>query len=1161
MANFISADDRTQLIELYLAMFNRAPDAASLDYWAGDLLAGKSIEVVADTMYAAAIENGTYTQADTVETFINKVYLNTLGRDATAEDISYWSINLEQDGWSEGEFVLAILEAAKLEGTEAEQAYLANRTAVADYFANNSAGLMGAEAVAAGVAIIAGSVTVASAAAGQTPEQALASAMLIHEGIQAGVVTLTVGEDKLVGTVSDDAFFAEVAQNALGEQTNELGTGDVIDGGAGTDALVAIVQQASALNQGPDSGIMPRTRDVEIVQFTALSDNDGIAANSDEVVINAKAMLGLDLVSSFHSDADLIVQNLTTLTDSGNYDEKRETSAITIRMDHSGNGNVVDAASDMVVLFDNDYLLGSTPDTTTLELRFVNAYSLAEDGLPVVGFTSVSFQVGDQQVQVELTDEIRALEGQAAYQAIADAIDAALNAQGIDNVSVSVLPVRDAVFTDDVGGYNQGTVAGTYSPILLTSVGADQRLDRGVTNTDNSTINANFLNTQLPLDPTEVPLVTATIELEKVGRGAEGGELVVGGMATDYANEWDYSASALEEGVEQFNITVFGDATQNSSLASLKSTNNTLQVVNVESFAGSEADLYIGNSNTAATADGASLKDVRLFNSTAFANDVILTQAVISAEATAKYFDLQDDATDVNGTDPAADNVDFEYNFGVGNDTLQINIDKSNLDRVGSTTREDFSFTANMGNGNDNVTVQIGNGFAAGARDAWYVNSTLNQNLAINAGAGDDTVTTVRSGTWQIDMGTGSDTVYSDNSGAEAVWVFNALPVAAAQELDNLTSSANNTFGSLFKADLTVTFRGIDSTIELGVEVDTDLELNQYIKAAINSDPVLSKLLVANDGPANTLVVTSLVDGAVVAGDLSVSFAAPVAADFSASDVQAYNNAYGTNVSADQLATQVAARAAALTYNPALANDDGTVATVFDGSNSTQISESTITVDLDGTDVIVLSTSALSEETIILEGTQDDEPLVILNFDATDDTIQYRSDAGLETTRVNGDQVEIWNAVDAVWVSVATVDFAAPAGGGDEPPPPPGPVQTEVTVADLQTYDASTGAFKYLLNYSTAGVKLANINGFGDDDTIEIVGAPATADLQLASSSADSIDFVYGLADFSNTWAITMGNLDTALVAEVVAAPDLVTQVGVLDAAWNVDGNVWLVGA
>ena len=76
---------------------------------------------------------------------------------------------------------------------------------------------------------------------------------------QPGVATqkFTVGQDDLVGTAGKDKFVANVVQNINGEQTNSLATGDSVDGGAGQDSLFATVQQASALNQGPASAIMP----------------------------------------------------------------------------------------------------------------------------------------------------------------------------------------------------------------------------------------------------------------------------------------------------------------------------------------------------------------------------------------------------------------------------------------------------------------------------------------------------------------------------------------------------------------------------------------------------------------------------------------------------------------------------------------------------------------------------------------------------------------------------------------------------------------------------------------------------------------------------------------------------------------------------------------
>lgn len=405
-------------------------------------------------------------------------------------------------------------------------------------------------------------------------------------------------------------------------------------------------------------------------------------------------------------------------------------------------------------------------------------------------------------------------------------------------------------------------------------------------------------------------------------------------MATDGKNEWDFSSSAtLEEGIEKFNITVSGDASQFSSLASLQSTNNTLQTVVVTSAAGSAADLIIGNHNTEGAITNA-LKDVRDFDSTAFANDVTLN-AHVSDEAVAKYMDLKDTAA------PAADNANFAYNFGTGADTLNLNISKANLAATGSTTREDFQLDINTSAGNDKVTVQIGDGVGVltvdndGVKtgDNWLINSDINRNLNIDTGTGNDTVKLNGAGAWDVTLGTGDDTVYSDNSGKKAVWVFNtadqeaeinpilvsnvteaenevetakdaldpAVPatvtaladaeaaLVAAQEaladgymalpinLDNLQSDNNDTH-ELYKGTVTVTFKDLASkaiTIE-GLSsnkyMTDDLHINQAIKKAINDDAVLSKLLVATDGPANTLVVTSLIDGTMESADLAVAF-------------------------------------------------------------------------------------------------------------------------------------------------------------------------------------------------------------------------------------------------------------------------------------------------
>ena len=92
------------------------------------------------------------------------------------------------------------------------------------------------------------------------------------------------------------------------------------------------------------------------------------------------------------------------------------------------------------------------------------------------------------------------------------------------------------------------------------------------------------------------------------------------------------------------------------------------------------------------------------------------------------------------------------------------------------------------------------------------------------------------------------------------------------RNLADLKSDVNNS-NNFFNSTVKVTFKGLDASVVVAGSgfKTTDLEINQAIKLAVNSDPVLSKLLLATDGPANTLVVTSLIDGTQTTANLAVT--------------------------------------------------------------------------------------------------------------------------------------------------------------------------------------------------------------------------------------------------------------------------------------------------
>src|SRR5690606_35259201 len=260
MADFITAEQRTELVKLYIAYFNRAPESDGLDFHSrallADINAGLSVDQAlqnrADAFFEAALiqsEFTGYTAGQTVEEFVAKVYSNVLlrpgeGGDAPpAAEIGYWVNELAAGNVTPRGLVVAFLDAQQVliaEGTteEVERAtkvkeIIEARIKVALEFAKPeiSGDLRGADAHDAGVAALAGVV-----------DDATADARIDELGglVNAGdTFTLTTGQDNPAATSGNDTFLGLVGTGAT------LTLGDLINGGAGTDTLKLFSDSAS----------------------------------------------------------------------------------------------------------------------------------------------------------------------------------------------------------------------------------------------------------------------------------------------------------------------------------------------------------------------------------------------------------------------------------------------------------------------------------------------------------------------------------------------------------------------------------------------------------------------------------------------------------------------------------------------------------------------------------------------------------------------------------------------------------------------------------------------------------------------------------------------------------------------------------------------------
>jgi hypothetical protein len=132
------------LEELYVAFFNRVPEADGLAYWIGQSRSGVSINQIADAFYSAALlypsQTG-YSSGMSHTDFVNTIYRNVLGRSdgGDPEGVAFWSGALADGTQTRGSLVTSVLASAHTFKGTATWGWVAdlldNKAAVAQHFA------------------------------------------------------------------------------------------------------------------------------------------------------------------------------------------------------------------------------------------------------------------------------------------------------------------------------------------------------------------------------------------------------------------------------------------------------------------------------------------------------------------------------------------------------------------------------------------------------------------------------------------------------------------------------------------------------------------------------------------------------------------------------------------------------------------------------------------------------------------------------------------------------------------------------------------------------------------------------------------------------------------------------------------------------------------
>ena len=727
--------------------------------------------------------------------------------------------------------------------------------------------------------------------------------------------SLTAGTDRVIGTAAADFFEAFLSQNSTaGGVSNTLSSADTINGGAGVDTLYAeIVPEFFGTTGDRQIDIQPDTTSVEIVEFEAreFGSNDN---STSTVSVDAKWMSGVEKIGSSFSDSDLVIENLTTLTDAG---VARNTDAITVTMDHTDNFNSDEDASDLHVHFDDDYLLaGQTAEAQAFFFLLDEAAELAgnPNRLDRIDVDGLRFSLDGGATIIELQDA--AAQAAGTHQGFVNALQdelAALIAAG--TVSAGTTLTLDPSITD-VTGLDDGSLSDPIPAIVLNIGDGTTVTPIGFSRVE-ELIGQYDVYGQFNADAqvTDEP-ITVNIDLDKVGRNGEGGDLVIGGKEQNNDND-NLQTSDGPLGITVFRVDVLGTEDRPSNLGMLTSTNGQLESV----FISTEAAYVAGGSYASLTIrDGFGARfensvltstnnDLKLVNADSFRGNLSLGEET-------EVINL-DTLTAQGGGDVffhglltgAEENQAYSYSTGAGDDTVIVDIDGDATDFAKS------SVNVATGAGADEVEIST---FIMSSQDVDpQTNQILNQvilkNITVDTGADNDTVTlnAGSEGDAFINTGSGNDVIYTDGGGTKAVWAFNyddarttatgGLPFTPTANLPGVQTSLAYLAGATVRVTLSgagiaaaadgggVMALGVaganqfndgyESSVTIGSLVNGNSffgdqrDINAAIMKAINDDAVLNKLIKASISTNNTLVVTSLTGGEFNTADLEVTFA------------------------------------------------------------------------------------------------------------------------------------------------------------------------------------------------------------------------------------------------------------------------------------------------
>ena len=217
---------KAQVAQLYVALFNRAPEGAGLNAWVSAGVfrdQAQTADAMLQSPAIAAYFNG---RIDTNRGYVENIYKNILGKDYSQDPdgINAWVRHLEL-GHTRGETLVTLFQVAR--SPEAIAAYMAEK--ITDIESDGSGNFNYAPFQ-----------QIIETTNSTNLEEQKAKIDQLADAAKPGSKIFTTGVDTLKGTEGDDTFSA-VYYSGDGDKTSTLSSLDTLDGLGGKDTLKVTV--------------------------------------------------------------------------------------------------------------------------------------------------------------------------------------------------------------------------------------------------------------------------------------------------------------------------------------------------------------------------------------------------------------------------------------------------------------------------------------------------------------------------------------------------------------------------------------------------------------------------------------------------------------------------------------------------------------------------------------------------------------------------------------------------------------------------------------------------------------------------------------------------------------------------------------------------------